>query len=49
MKPVRDTNSEPALPVVGLKLNIGCLYTRPLINTQKAVMCFLTKDKFVKA
>ena len=33
MKPVRDTNSEPGLPVVGLKINIGCLYTRPLSNT----------------
>ena len=49
MKTVRDTNSEPGLPVVGLKINIGCLYTMPLSKTEKAVKCYLTKDKFVKA
>ena len=49
MKPVRDTNSDPGLPVVGLRINIGCLYTRPLSNPSKAVKCLLTKDKFVKA
>ena len=44
-KPVRDTNSDPGLPVVGLRINIGCLYTRPLSNPSKAVKCLLTKVK----